>query len=164
MADFLRVGELLTAEVAAGRHAFGTAQDGRKRVLQFAGGERHQFSERSQLGLLDDPSLQPLEIVEALARMIQQLQEPLVQQVLFEENDKGQNGNAAHSHRKTGVAQIRLLVAQEQCPVSHDGKREQREFREFRSDGATGTRDRRHHLNIAKAAPPGDGDPEKPQV
>ena len=161
LADFLSVGELLAAEVAAGRHAFGTAQDGRERVLQFSGRERHQFSERSQFGLLDNSSLQPLEIVEALARMIEQLQKSLVQQVLFQEDDKGQDGDAAHSHRKTDLAQIRLLFAHEQCPVSHDGEREQGEFGKFRSDGATGTSDRRHHLDIAKAAPAGDGDPEE---
>jgi hypothetical protein len=124
---------------------------------------RHQFSERSQLGLLDNSSLQALEVVEALARMIEQLQKLLVQKVLFKENDKGQDRDTAHGHRKTDLAQIRLLVAQEQCPVSHDGEREQGEFRKFRSDRTTGTRDRRHHLDIAKAAPPGDRDPEEPE-
>src|SRR6202521_5808043 len=95
--------------------------------------------------------------------MIEQVQKSLVQQMLFEENDKGEDGDAAHSHGKTDLTQIRLLVAQEQCPVSHDGEREQGEFRKFRSDGATGTCDRRHHLNIAKAPPPGDGGPEEPK-
>src|ERR1039458_6321258 len=93
--------------------------------LQFAGGERDQFSERSQFGLLDHSSLQPLEVVETLARMLEQLQQPLVQEVLFEENDKGQEGDAAHGHRKANLAQIKLVVAQEQCPISHDGEREQ---------------------------------------
>src|ERR1035437_4325686 len=131
LADLLRIGELLAAEVAAASHPFGVVQDGRERELQFAGGERDQFSQRSQLGLLNHSSLQPLEVVETLARMLEQLQKPLVQEVLFEENDKGQEGDAAHGHRKANLAQIKLVVAQEQRPIYHDGEREQGEFRKL---------------------------------
>src|SRR5208337_3254046 len=84
LADFLRVGELFAAEVAAGGHAFGTAEDSQERELEFAGGEGNQFSERSQLGLLDHSSLQPLEVVEAPSRVLKQVQKLLIQQVLFE--------------------------------------------------------------------------------
>src|SRR5208282_1078764 len=128
LSDFLRVGELLATEVAAGGHSFRAGQDGRERELQFAGSERDQFSERSQLGLLDHSSLQPLEVVETPARMLEQAQKPLVQQVLFEENDKSQERDSAHGHPKTDLAQIKLIVAQEQGPISHDWEREQGEF------------------------------------
>src|ERR1039458_5227849 len=72
LSDFLRVRELLAAEVAAGGHAFRVGEDGRERELQFAGSQRNQFSERSQLGLLDHSSLQTLQAVEAPARMLEQ--------------------------------------------------------------------------------------------
>src|SRR5208337_3498542 len=95
--------------------------------------------------------------------MLEQLQEPLVQQVLFEDDDKGQGTDSTHGHGETNLAQIRLLVAQEQRPISHEGQRKQGELRKLRSDWATGRRDQRHYLCIAKAMPPGDGDPEEPQ-
>ena len=85
-------------------------KNGRERVLEFAGGERDQFSERGQLGLLDHSSLQSLEIVETLARLIEQLQQPAVQQVLFQKNNKCQSGDAAHGHRKADLPQVRLIA------------------------------------------------------
>ncbi len=48
----------------------------------------------------------------------------LVEQVLLEENDKSQQRDSAHRHRKTDPAQIRLVVAQEQRPIGHAGQRE----------------------------------------
>jgi len=57
-------------------------------MVQLAGGERDEFSERSQLGLLDDSSLQALKIVKALPRMLKELQKFSVQQVLLEKNKK----------------------------------------------------------------------------
>src|SRR5882762_2644129 len=83
--------------------------------------------------------------------------------VLFEENDKGEDGDATHGYRKTDLAQMRLLVAQEQCPIPHDWKGEQGKFRQLGSDRTIATRARRHYLNIAKAAAPGDGNPKEPQ-
>src|ERR1019366_7905690 len=163
LSDFLRVRELRAAEVAAGGHAFRAGEDGRERELQFARSQRNQFSERSQLGLLDHSSLQTLQAVEAPARMLEQPQQPLVEQVLLEENQKGQQRDTAHGHRKTDLAHIRLVVAQEQRPIGHDGQRKQGEFRKLRSEQSTGTGERRHHLGIAKAMPPGDGDPEEAQ-
>ncbi len=99
--------------------------------------------------------------------MLEQPQKPLVQQVLLEENDKGQQGNAPHGHRKTDSAQIRLVVVQEQRPIGHDGQRDQGKPGKLRSDPAAGPPDRRHRLGvvkgIGKTASTVDGDPEKTQ-
>ena len=123
LSDFLRIRQLLASEIAAGGHEFRTAQDGQERVLEFAGGERDQFSERGELGLLDGATLQPLEIIEALARTIEQVHEPLVQRVLFEKNKQGQNSHTTHGHGKTKLAKIGWVRTQEQCHISHDRER-----------------------------------------
>ena len=73
LADFLRGGELLAGEVAAGRHVFRAAENGGERELEFAGGEGDQFSERGELCLLNYTALEPLKIVEAVARMLKQM-------------------------------------------------------------------------------------------
>ena len=58
--DFLGGGELLTSEVAAGRHVLGAAEDGGQWELEFAGGEGDEFSERSEFSLLNHAALQAL--------------------------------------------------------------------------------------------------------
>ncbi len=111
-----------------------TPENGRERIFEFAGGERNQLSQRSELGLLNDSSLQALQVVEAAARVLEQLEQPLVEQVLLEENDKGQNADASHGHSKTNVAQMKRLITHEERPVGHDGKREERQFRQVRRE------------------------------
>jgi len=62
-----------------------------ERVLQFAAASAISSPSEASL-LVGLPSLQPLQVVKALARMIEQVQKPLVQQMLFEEDEKGQHG------------------------------------------------------------------------
>ena len=88
LSDLLRIRQLLKREIAAGRHVLAALQNRRERILEFTRGQRDQFSERRQLRLQNRPSLEPFEIVEALARSIEEIHQPLIEQVLFEKNEK----------------------------------------------------------------------------
>ena len=112
---------------------------------------------------MNDSSLQALQVVKTLARMLEQVEKFLVEQVLFEKNYEGEGGDAGHGHGETNLPQLRLIMAQEQGPVSHERKRKQGNFREHGSDLAAGTFEGGQHLGIAKAAPSIDCGPEKSQ-
>lgn len=104
LADFLGGSELLTSKAAAGRHPFRAAENCRERKFELAGGERNQFSERSQLSLLNHTPLQALEIIEALTGMLEKMKKALVHQVLFEEHEKGEHTHAGHRDHKADLA------------------------------------------------------------
>src|ERR1035438_5797075 len=83
--------------------------------------------------------------------------------MLFEKNDKGEQSDAADRQREPDMAQVRLLMAQEQRPVSHHREGEERKFCQLWRQRMPTSWDSRHKLRVAQRAPPGDAHPQKGQ-
>jgi len=47
---------------------------------------------------------------------------------LLEKNKKGQDRDAAHRHHKTDVAEVKRFVAEEQRPISQEGRENSANF------------------------------------
>ncbi|MBZ5549720.1 MAG: ATP-binding cassette domain-containing protein [Acidobacteriia bacterium] len=154
--------ELVPAEVAS-RHLFRAQEDVGKRVLQFASGQGDEFPQRCQLGLQDDSSLQALQVVVAVARLLQQLHQPAVEQVLPEENHECQGSDSAHGHGKASLPQVGRPLAHEQRPIPHRREREQCQLCHGRNQGATTGNDRGNRLRFIETAASGQCDPEEEQ-
>src|ERR1700688_1553705 len=81
--------------------------------------------------------------------------------MLFQEDEKSQQGNAAHGHHKTNAAQMRFVMAQKQRPVRHERQGEQCQLSKMRSNRTGGTSLRGYHGHIAKTVSPRHRDPKK---
>src|ERR1035438_269756 len=83
--------------------------------------------------------------------------------MLFEENDKGEQSDAADRQCEPDMAQVRLFVAQEQRPVAHHGKGEERKFCQLWRQRMPSSWDSWHNLRVAQRTPSRDAHPQKSQ-
>ena len=133
LADLGGQGLLLRRERSAEQHV-GISQHGGDGIVEFVGGAADQLADRSQFFRLQDLRLQTLEIVERFARMVEQVDQFAIQQMLADEDH--------HAHEECGD--------QSQSQAKHADARRDRVI----GHGPGGEQGQRKHRNHAAAGDP----------